>query len=233
MFDLVAPFVVGFVGSLHCLGMCGPLILAYSVQLKTRSNPSTIFEPSVWHLGVWHHLFFHAGRLTTYGVFGALAGGIVTLTRVDPIFLNLRGIVALVGGSFMILVGLFLLRVVPFPVALAPPSPSRVTFLGRWLYRLLESRGLGSKIALGFVVGFLPCMLSLAMMIKAATTQTPVGGFLTMVLFGLGTVPVLFLLGLSTSIISMRVRLMGERVAALSIILMGLILILKGVRALG
>lgn len=215
------------------MGMCGPLILAYSVQLKTRSNPSTIFEPSVWHLGVWHHLFFHAGRLTTYGVFGALAGGIVHLTRVDPIFLNLRGIVALVGGSFMILVGLFLLRVVPFPLALAPPSPSRVTFLGRWLYRLLKSRGLGSKIALGFVVGFLPCMLSLAMMIKAATTQTPVGGFLTMVLFGLGTVPVLFLLGLSTSIISMRVRLMGERVAALSIILMGLILILKGVRAFG
>ncbi|NIQ37537.1 MAG: hypothetical protein GTN81_02965, partial [Proteobacteria bacterium] len=133
----------------------------------------------------------------------------------------------------MILVGLFLLRVLPLPLALTTPSLSGTPLLGRWLHRRLQSRELGSKIALGLAVGFLPCMLSFAMIIKAATTQTPVGGFLTMVLFGLGTVPMLFFLGLSTSILSVKVRLMGERVVALSVIFMGLVLILKGVRALG
>jgi sulfite exporter TauE/SafE len=54
-----------------------------------------------------------------------------------------------------------------------------------------------------------------------------------MAFFGLGTVPALFFTGLSASVLSMKVRLVGERIAALSVILMGLILILKGVRALG
>ncbi|NIQ37538.1 MAG: hypothetical protein GTN81_02970, partial [Proteobacteria bacterium] len=45
VFDLVAPLVVGFAGSLHCVGMCGPLVLAYSVQLKSPGNPSTIGQP--------------------------------------------------------------------------------------------------------------------------------------------------------------------------------------------
>jgi sulfite exporter TauE/SafE len=71
-------------------------------------------------------------------------------------------------------------------------------------------------------------MLSFAMVVKAATTQNVLAGFLTMVIFGLGTVPALFLTGLSASLLSMKVRFLGERVAAVSVIVMGLILIFKG-----
>ena len=83
-------------------------------------------------------------------------------------------------------------------------------------------------MALGLTVGFLPCMLSWAMVIKAATTQSLFAGFLTMVSFGLGTVPALFLTGLSASLLSLKIRFLGERVAAASVIAMGIILIFKG-----
>jgi len=69
------------------------------------------------------------------------------------------------------------------------------------------------------------------MIIKAATTENPLTGFITMAIFGLGTVPVLFFTGLSASLLSMKIRILGERIAALSVSLMGLILIFKGVRA--
>jgi hypothetical protein len=85
-----------------------------------------------------------------------------------------------------------------------------------------------SKAALGFLAGFLPCMLSWAIIIKAATMPSLLGGFLTMFAFGLGTVPALFFTGLSASLLSLRVRFFGERAAAVSVIAMGLILVYKG-----
>ena len=71
-------------------------------------------------------------------------------------------------------------------------------------------------------------VLSWAMIVKAAVTGNPVAGFLSMVFFGFGTVPVLFFTGFSASIFSFRIRLAGERVAAISILVMGIILLLKG-----
>jgi sulfite exporter TauE/SafE len=83
---------------------------------------------------------------------------------------------------------------------------------------------------LGLAAGFLPCGLSWAMIIKAATTQDVTAGFLTMGAFGLGTVPALFLMGFSASFLSLKARFLGERIAAFSLLAMGLILIFKGGR---
>ena len=66
-------------------------------------------------------------------------------------------------------------------------------------------------------------MLSWGIVVKAATTQHLLSGFLTMIFFGLGTVPALFLPGLSASLLSSRARFLGERVAAVSVMIMGVI----------
>jgi sulfite exporter TauE/SafE len=71
-------------------------------------------------------------------------------------------------------------------------------------------------------------MLSWAMIIKAATMENLIGGFLTMIAFGLGTIPALFFTGVSASLLSVKVRFLGERAAAVSVIVMGLILVYKG-----
>jgi sulfite exporter TauE/SafE len=129
----------------------------------------------------------------------------------------------------MVLLGLVLLKVMPVSL-FSLPSPGPESFWRKIFPPLFQSRRLISKFALGLATGFLPCMLSWAMVVKAATTQHPLPGFLTMVFFGLGTVPALFLTGLSASLLSMRTRFLGERVAAASIIAMGLILIIKGAK---
>ncbi len=232
MFDLVAPFVVGFFGSLHCVGMCGPLILAYSLHIQGHGNSGLADGASVFQRSVFHHTAFHVGRLLTDGFLGALAGWLAYLIQTDRFFFNVRIGVTLVSGTLMVLAGLVLFRILPIPFTPAAPSFGHGSFSGPWISKLFRSKGVGSRMALGLATGFLPCMLSWSMMMKAASTQSFPGGFLTMLAFGLGTVPALFFTGLSASMLSIKLRFIGERVAALSIIVMGLILVFKGVRVL-
>jgi uncharacterized protein len=231
MFDLVAPFIVGFLGSFHCLGMCGPLVVAYALHLQPLLEGDTALGPRPWKSGLLHHAAFHSGRLLTYGLLGLLTSGVVHLIDLGLISFNLRTGVTLLGGVLMIFAGLTLLRVIPFSIPSFIFAPGLKPFLNRWIPPLFRSQYMASKLALGILTGFLPCMLSWSMVLKAATTENIFLGFMTMVLFGLGTVPVLFLTGLSASMISMKMRSAGERIAAFSVIFMGLILILKGVRS--
>jgi sulfite exporter TauE/SafE len=184
-------------------------------------------EPSFWLNGLSHHLSFHLGRLFTYGLLGALAAGLAHIAGFNQFFSGLRSSLTLGGGILMILFGLILLKAIPFPFFVVP-SFGPGSFFGRLFPPLFRSPHLASKLALGLAAGFLPCMLSWAMVVKAATTQNPVAGFLTMALFGMGTVPALFLTGLSASFLSLKIRHLGERVAAVSLIVMGLILVSKG-----
>jgi sulfite exporter TauE/SafE len=102
--------------------------------------------------------------------------------------------------------------------------------MGRAYARLLASRGVLPKVALGLLSGFLPCMFSFLMIVKSAATGSLLSGFLTMLLFGAGTVPVLFFTGLSASLLSFKLRILGSRVAGGMVMAMGVMLILRGVR---
>jgi uncharacterized protein len=228
-FDLVASWGIGFVGSLHCLGMCGPIILAYSIYLGSPSISITTPPGALmFHSGIFHHLAFHLGRLMTYGFLGALAGLLFHFANQDRLFLHIRSSLTLAGGILMIFMGFALLRIIPLPgLTIFFSGSSNITAS---LGRLFGSQSVYSKMALGMAVGFLPCGLSWAMVVKAATTHNILAGFLVMVAFGLGTVPALLLPGISASILSLKLRIVGERLAATSIIVMGLILVFKGVK---
>jgi len=177
-----------------------------------------------WKKGLFHHIAFHSGRILGYGFLGILSAVLfqtIGLTKRFP------GGMTLLGGGFMILLGLLLLKILPLPGSLILLSTGFASFWKR-LFPLFQSRHMGSKVVLGLATGFLPCGLSWAMILKSATTADIGEGFLTMVSFGLGTVPALILIGFSASFLSLRVRFLGERVAALAVIIMGLILIYKG-----
>ena len=72
-FDFLAPLLIGFVGSLHCLGMCGPLVMAYSLHIRKEEKGGDLPPSAFWVRGLTHHAAFHAGRILTYGLLGALA----------------------------------------------------------------------------------------------------------------------------------------------------------------
>jgi sulfite exporter TauE/SafE len=227
VFDFFVPFLIGVAGSLHCLGMCGPLVMAYSLNIRAAEKEPAAGASALWRKGISHHAAFHLGRIFTYGFLGALAASLAQLTDLSRFFPWFRSGITLGGGILMVLLGLFLLKVIPVSI-FSLPSLGPKSFWQKIFPPLLQSQRQASKLALGLATGFLPCMLSWAMVVKAATTQHPLPGCLTMVLFGLGTVPALFLTGLSASLLSMRTRFLGERVAAASVIAMGFILIIKG-----
>ncbi len=228
MFDFLAPFFIGFVGSLHCLGMCGPLIMAYSLHIR-GDGPAPSPVAALWSRGISHHLAFHAGRIFTYGLLGGLAALLAQMTTFNEVLGNIRGGFTLASGILMIFFGLILLKAIPFPL-LSPPVIGMDSLWGRILPPLFHSRSPLAKLGLGLGAGFLPCMLSWAMIVKAATAANPLTGFLTMASFGAGTMPVLFFTGVSASLLSLKTRFLGERVAACSVVFMGAILIYKGTR---
>jgi uncharacterized protein len=244
--ELVAPFLIGLLGSLHCLGMCGPLVMAYSLNIKPSSPTEAVqgiekgsrFKInrlpytesngiSFWNKRFFHHLAYHCGRIFTYGILGALTAGLFNLVGVN-FYLNIRGGLILGGGALITFLGLVSLKVISLPSRLAGFSLVPQSFWNRFLPPLFKIPGSMAKAGLGAACGLLPCCLSCSMLIKAAITENMVEGFMTMAAFGLGTVPALLAIGLSASLVTLRTRIMGERLAALSVMAMGLILIIKG-----
>jgi hypothetical protein len=228
MLDMIGPFIFGLAGSGHCLGMCGPLVLAYSLHLRA---PDSTGPAGIWPASANHHAAFHAGRLFTYGLLGAVAAGIAGSSAFHQLFAAFRSAATLGGGTLMVVFGVGLLGVVPLRVRTLPHATG--PFALKFFHRLFSSTHLAAKLSLGLAAGCLPCMLSLVMIVKAATTGRPFLGFLTMLSFGLGTLPVLFFTGLSASLLSFRARLLGERMAGGTVIVMGLILIFKGLKTSG
>ncbi len=228
MLDLIGPFIFGLAGSGHCLGMCGPIVLAYALQLRTQES---LGRSGLWPASAGHHGAFHAGRLFTYGLLGAAAAWIAGGNDLHYLFAAARNTVSLCGGALMVVFGARLLGVVP--LRLSRPAVATGPFVQKVFRRLFSSKRLAAKLSLGLVAGCLPCMLSLTMIVKAATTGRPLLGFLTMLFFGLGTLPALFFTGLSASLLSFRARILGERVAACTVIVMGLLLIFKALKASG
>ena len=230
-FDLLAPFLIGLFGSLHCLGMCGPLIMAFSMHIKSPPVSAGGEISSPWGRGLFHHLAYHFGRLLTYGLLGGLAAALVNIVGFN-LYLNVRGVFILAGGGLISLLGLVFLRVVSLPDLFSRFSGVPQVFWKRIVPPLFQSPGAVPKMALGLAGGLLPCCLSCSMLIKAATTENWGQGFMTMVAFGLGTFPALLALGISASLLTLRIRMIGERIAGLSVVAMGLILVFRGVQLL-
>jgi uncharacterized protein len=229
MLDLAWAFVTGLVGSLHCVGMCGPLVVAYSLQqhpIRSLGPVSSRTRRLAW---MSHHALFHAGRVVTYGLLGAFAAGFVGLAGYSTHLSGLRDVACSLGGIAMILLGLLIMGLIPRHVTANPAAGSRAMMPGRLIQTVLGvEKDLGRWVR-GSICGFLPCMLSWAMIVKASMSGSPLYGFLFMVLFGLGTVPALASVGLGASLLTLPVRITGERIAAISVIAMGLILLYKGV----
>ncbi len=225
MFELLAPFTVGLLGSLHCLGMCGPLILAWSLHRRTTAPAGAAFPLTV---ELPHHLLFHFGRITTYAVLGAIAGGLFESLAVQKFSMLHRGVLLIVAGCLTLALALALLRLVPIPaflVRLFAPGASLGGKMSSWA----ASDNPVHRAALGLAAGLVPCGLTWAMLVAAAGTMHAVRGLLTMLAFGLGTLPLLLLTGLSASFIGVRMRLAGEKAAAIAVGAMGLLLLARGI----
>jgi hypothetical protein len=230
--NLLFPLFVGFLGSAHCLGMCGPLVLACTLVQEDLGNRDGIVRTPSWRSGPAGQLWFHLGRLFTYGGMGALVAGLLQSATLSGVLWSHGDVATLLGGTLLLFLGLALLRAVPFPQFLSSTHGAPWQFLGRQMKTLMASGDPRHRILLGMMAGLAPCCLSWAMLVTAATTQHALQGLVIMLAFGAGTTPLLLVPGVSASLLPLKARRWGERLASVWVVAMGIALTFKGARAL-
>lgn len=213
---LVSAFLVGLLGSTHCLGMCGGIVgaLTLGVAPDARQRPVQLFP---------YLLSYNVGRIASYAAAGALAGGLSAqvLDLLSPPQAHL--IAKLFSGGFMIALGLYLAGWWPGLTALEK--------LGGYLWRRLEPLGRRflpvhnpvQALGVGLVWGWLPCGLVYSALAFALASGTAVNGAALMAAFGLGTLPMLLAMGAAARWLGHVVHLPWvRRTAGVLILLFGL-----------
>jgi sulfite exporter TauE/SafE len=191
--DIGAMFLLGLLGTGHCLGMCGPIVLAVPAS-SGRLLPQ---------------LTYNLGRITTYtavgGILGALGAGLTALspgaTSETMVDLNrVRLIVTLVAAILMVAFGLARLGAIPEPAFMSGSSPTKVPGFGRLLARARSGRSTAlTNLAFGLLMGLLPCGMSYGVFARALAADGAANGALLVLAFGIGTFPGLLVLGSAAS----------------------------------
>ena len=176
MITIFSGFVIGLFGSLHCVGMCGPLVL--SLPLTNREKISIASQSLVYNLG----------RTLTYGIMG--------------LFMGLMGWGLEIGGLqrlFSIGLGIFLLYLSItniFPLLKITSIVPHISWIGNMMNKIKQSLIINSNsnaIKIGMLNGILPCGLVYVALASSITMSSPILSSLYMVAFGIGTIPLMFL----------------------------------------
>ena len=203
--QLWTAFLLGFVGSAHCAGMCGPLALA----LPGGKRGTFIIG----------RVLYNFGRIVTYMAMGAMFG----LLGHGFALAGLQRWLSLVLGV-IILVGLFSTR----RFAGALPVTRVVQWLKTTLGTQFQRRELSSLFTVGMLNGLLPCGLVYIACAGAAATGNLMSGVDYMLAFGLGTVPMLLTISLVGTKLQFVLRLRLQRLIPVSLAIVGALLLLRG-----
>ncbi len=181
--------VLGLVSSVHCAGMCGGIVGAFSGQPLVHSRGN------LWT----RQVFFNSGRLTSYAAAGACAGSAGGLGAYMAEALPVQTVLYAFANVLLIMIGLHLTGITG-PLArlesLGAPLWRRLQPLA---VRLLPARSLPGAYAAGVIWGWLPCGLVYGALAVAAFAGTPGRGAFAMLAFGLGTLPTLLAAGFAAA----------------------------------
>ena len=209
--DLLPGFLVGFLGSVHCAGMCGPLALALPVPGGGRLTY------------VYGRVLYNAGRVLTYAVLGAAAG----LVGRTVVLAGAQQAVSLVLGVLILLSVL-----VPLALRSLLPSftlPARFSrYVQAKLAGLMKRSSRVALFVIGVLNGLLPCGFVYVALAAAITTGEVHRGVLFMAGFGLGTGPLMLAIALAGKHIQAGIR---RRLAALAPVFtaaLAVLIILRG-----
>lgn len=204
-------FILGLAGSLHCAGMCGPLALA----LPSAGTGRIGFATS--------RVLYNIGRITTYTLLGIVFG----LVGRSLVLFGVQRWLSLGAGILLLLTLTASSR-----WAVTTPAFSAVAFLKRKLGWLLRQRSMGTIYLFGVLNGLLPCGLVYAAGAGATAMGSVQGAMSYMAMFGVGTVPLMLGLTLSSHALPAAFRLKLQRLVPVSLALVAGLLIVRGL-ALG
>ena len=224
--NLALAFVTGLISSFgHCLGMCGGIVAIYSARQAAQTPPG---ESQTGILSrIISFLPLHLGRITTYTFFGALIGLAGSLLDQAGGMMGWQGLFSVIVGIIMLLVSLSLMGALP-PIEATLVTLTKGNTPMTRMRGLFGKRSFWSTLTLGILWGFLPCGLVFAMLVLAARVGTFWGGALTMLAFGLGTVPTLVGFGLAANLLSPKLRGGLQSFAAILLMLFAVQTVLRG-----
>ena len=208
---LLTALLLGLMGSFHCLGMCGPIAFILPVDRNNKTKMSL------------QTFLYHLGRMTAYGligiVFGYLGEGISLM--------GFQQKISLVMGVLMVVLAFVpatkILKLKPFSL-----WNKFVYFVKTSLGNYLQKRSTIGFYVIGFFNGLLPCGLVYMALVGAMGTGSPVMGGFYMVIFGLGTAPMMTLAIYLGSFVSVTVRNKINKMIPYAVVFVGILFILRG-----
>ena len=224
--DLLLIGVLGFLGSFgHCLGMCGPLTVAFSLSDESLSSRKIPFQ---------FYLLLNIGRILSYALVGAMIGGVgsvlIASGQMAGIGSFFRQGIAILTGILLIILGLAQINPTVFhrfPI-IHPLSPQNLhDRLSKLMVNIsLQNHGF-TPLLLGLIWGFIPCGFLYTAQIKAAETGNISLGILTMLAFGLGTFPTMLGVGILTQKFTSDRRSQLFRLGGWITLLIGILTLLR------
>ncbi len=202
----ISALLLGIGGSVHCIGMCGPLAMTIPFSAAHRYGRSAAI------------VTYYLSKALAYGLMGCIAGFIGK----GFVLMNWQQTLSIIAGIFII--AWVVIPHIPLP---AMQFAFHKQF-GRIFKALQQQPKARYYVALGMLNGFLPCGMVYAALATATTTGNPLTGFFFMFLFGIGTSPALVTIALLQSNISVRFRKHFRNVSFFVTVALGLILILRG-----
>lgn len=212
---LVSSFALGLATSVHCISMCGPMVLTYAVRC----------DEDGWRAKVAPNLVYQTAKIFSYATVGLALGAIGSAFNVD----GLRPWVMVAAGLFMIVLGLGMTGRVPWAARLSPRPPRFLVRALSGLRRRAKSDAeegtdsLAVPAAFGLLTGLMPCAPLQAAQLVAASSGSAVSGALVMLAFGVGTAPLMLLFGTASSLVPKTWKARMNLALAVVVILSGLI----------
>lgn len=211
MLLFITAISLGFLGSFHCVGMCGPIALA--LPIGNSSNFGRIISV----------LIYNSGRIITYSLFGIIFGSI---GQTFSLF-GYQQLLSITLG-LLILLGLILPSKLVSKISGSQLIFSFFTRLKSKLSSLFLKEGKKSLFLIGLLNGLLPCGLVYMAVAGAIASGNILNGALFMAVFGLGTAPVMIALPLAGNYLSVSFRTKIRKTVPIMVGFMAVLLILRG-----
>lgn len=225
--DLFLPMLaLGLVTSLHCVSMCGPMVVGYALKGTEDKSLAHKLIPN---------LAYQGAKITSYILVGLLLGTIGSAFNLDAV----RPYVMFVAGAFMIIIGLGMTGRFPWAARLTPAPPKfLIKALSRTRRKATEDAkeghtSLATPISLGLLTGFFPCAPLMSAQLTAAASGSALNGALVMFAFGLGTAPLMLGFGTASSLLPARLKERVMLLLAVVVMVFGLVYINRGLMLTG
>ena len=208
---MLTPLLLGLAGSLHCIGMCGPLMLAIPLPASER------------RVVVWQMLLYHAGRILSYSALGVLFG----LLGKGIAIAGFQQVLSLASGVFIIAMAFVAWRFEHLVTAL-PGFGAFTRAVQQKLGVLLRDHNRSATFSIGMLNGLMPCGMVYAALAGAISTTNSAEGGIFMALFGLGTLPLLLTATVAGRSFGFSLRAKIKVVQPILLTLAGLLLLQRG-----